>query len=156
MHDKNHDHPRIITRPPFIYLIFIIMGVLLNRLWPISMHLGGLHLTLGWGFIALGLSLMTWGVFVMKKANTPVNPHETPTALVANGPFRFSRNPLYISLTIIYVGIAILLKNGWILSLLIPLLIIMHYGVIFREEEYLENKFGEEYLRYKRSVRRWI
>ena len=156
MQDKNPDHPRIIARPPFIYFAFIIIGAVLNRWWPMKMKLGGLSLPLGWGFIAVGLSLMTWGVLVMKKANTPVDPHETPTALVVRGPFRFSRNPLYISLTLIYIGIAVLLRDGWIFCLLIPLLMAMYYGVILREEEYLEKNFEEEYWKYKRTVRRWI
>ncbi len=83
-------------------------------------------------------------------------PPPTGTRIITTGPYRFSRNPSYVSLTMLYLGIAIAADSVWVLAGLIPTLVVMHYGVILREEEYLEAKFGQEYLRYKRSVPRWL
>ena len=75
---------------------------------------------------------------------------------MTTGPFQFSRNPLYVSLTLFYIGIAIAAQSLWALALLIVVLTLMQRGVIEREERYLEHKFGAEYVRYKERVRRWI
>ena len=75
---------------------------------------------------------------------------------ITSGPFRFTRNPLYISLALVYAGIALTVGSAWALAFLVPVLGIIRYGVIAREERYLEGKFGPEYLRYKQSVRRWL
>ena len=88
------------------------------------------------------------------RAGTTFDPRKATTALITGGPYRFSRNPSYVSLSLLYVGVGIAADSIWILGLFIPTLAVMHYGVICREERYLENKFGEEYLRYKRTVRR--
>ena len=92
----------------------------------------------------------------MKAAGTNVSPHNPTLAIVKCGPYRFTRNPLYVSLCLLQLGISLRL-NDWIaLSLTLVLFGMLHYGVVLREEIYLERKFGEEYLAYKRSVRRWI
>jgi protein-S-isoprenylcysteine O-methyltransferase Ste14 len=91
-----------------------------------------------------------------ERAGTNHGTHKPATALVTGGLNRFSRNPIYISLSLIYAGIALLANSAWALVLLVPLLIVMHYGVIVREERYLEMKFGEDYRRYKAAVRRWL
>jgi protein-S-isoprenylcysteine O-methyltransferase Ste14 len=75
---------------------------------------------------------------------------------VATGPFRFSRNPLYVALTLIYVGLALLTNALWVLVLIVPVLLLMHYGVVRREERYLEAKFGDAYRAYRSSVRRYL
>ncbi len=74
----------------------------------------------------------------------------------ASGPYRFTRNPIYLGMTIIFTGIAIAADSIWVLALLVPVLVIMNIGVIMREERYLEGKFGEDYRQYKASVRRWL
>ena len=92
----------------------------------------------------------------MHAAGTNVNPGRPTTAIVTSGPFRFSRNPLYLSLTLLYFGL-ILAFNTWRgIILLVPLLIIMHFGVVLREERYLEQKFGDEYRDYKARVARYV
>jgi len=92
----------------------------------------------------------------MKQANTAINPAQPTTAIVSDGVFGLSRNPLYLSLTLLYIAISLLLGAFWALLLLLPLLVIVQIGVIEREEKYLERKFGDEYLLYKAQVRRWI
>ena len=81
---------------------------------------------------------------------------ETFTALVTEGPFQFSRNPIYLALTLIYCGIGMAADSGWVLGLVVPVLAVMRYGVIAAEERYLEAKFGEAYRHYKGHVRRWL
>jgi protein-S-isoprenylcysteine O-methyltransferase Ste14 len=78
------------------------------------------------------------------------------TALVTEGPFRYSRNPSYVALTLLYVGVALLINALWILLLVVPALVVLRYGVIAREEAYLTRKFGEAYRQYTTQVRRWL
>jgi protein-S-isoprenylcysteine O-methyltransferase Ste14 len=92
----------------------------------------------------------------MRRAHTNVDPTQPATALVVEGPFMLTRNPLYLSLTLLYTGITILVNTLWAMLLLPVILVVMRWGVIDREERYLERKFGERYLRYKASVHRWI
>ena len=92
----------------------------------------------------------------MLDAGTNIRPNLPAKAIVTSGPFRFSRNPLYCSLTLLYLGLSAFLNTWWSLILLVPLLLVMHVGVVRREERYLERKFGEEYRRYRSSVRRYL
>ncbi len=91
-----------------------------------------------------------------KAAGTSFHTHEPATAILSDGLYGVSRNPIYLALTAIYLGVGVMADAGWVLALLGPLLLVMHYGVIAREERYLERKFGDEYLRYRAKVRRWI
>jgi protein-S-isoprenylcysteine O-methyltransferase Ste14 len=104
----------------------------------------------------LGVLLMAAGVSRFNRAGTNVPTYRPTTALVTDGPYRFSRNPLYISLFLVYAGVGIAADNLWIVGLGVPLFLIMRYGVVAREERYLERKFGQSYLAYKASVRRWL
>ena len=150
------DHPQVITWPPLIYLGFLLGAWLVGHFWPLPLQLREANQPLGWLLIILGLFVIASGVRQMTKAGTPVNPRQSTRTLVINGVFHYSRNPLYISLTLIYLGLAVLSQNAWPIIFLVPLLVVVHYGVILKEESYLEKKFGEEYLEYKRTVRRWL
>jgi len=92
----------------------------------------------------------------MQAAGTNVNPSLPTTSIVTSGPFRLSRNPLYVAVTLLYFGLILALNTWWGIIMLIPLLIIMHFGVVLREERYLEEKFGDEYRRYKARVARYL
>ena len=92
----------------------------------------------------------------MKAAGTNVHPSEPSLALVCGGPFRLTRNPMYLALCLLQVALGFFLNDGIALLFVVPLAVIFHYGVILREERYLTAKFGEPYLQYKREVRRWI
>ncbi len=92
----------------------------------------------------------------IKAAGTNVHPSESALALVRDGPFRFTRNPMYLALSLVQVAPGFFL-NDWItLLFVVPLALILHYGVVLREERYLTGKFGEPYLQFKREVHRWI
>jgi protein-S-isoprenylcysteine O-methyltransferase Ste14 len=92
----------------------------------------------------------------MRRTDTPIDPRKPVSKLVADGPFRYTRNPAYLSLTIIYVGITVLRNALWPILLLPLVLYVIQGDQIEREEQYLERIFGEEYLTYKMSVRRWM
>ena len=92
----------------------------------------------------------------MHAAGTNISPLRPATAVITTGPFRFSRNPLSAALTLLYLGLTLALNTWWGILVAIPLLIIMHYGVVLREERYLDQKFGETYRQYRSTVRRYI
>jgi protein-S-isoprenylcysteine O-methyltransferase Ste14 len=122
----------------------------MNLLPPVLANvLGGLS------FI-LAVILAVLASRTMRQAGTNVNPSQPTTAIVSDGPFRFTRNPLYLSLTLLYSSISLLANALWPMLMLPIVLIIIERGVIAREERYLEDKFGEEYTHYKARVRRWI
>ncbi len=99
---------------------------------------------------------MGWFLRTMRRADTPVDPREPVSRLVTTGPFRYTRNPAYLALTMIYTGVASLAYALSCMLLLPAVVLVMQRGVIEREESYLEDRFGEDYLRYKAQVRRWI
>lgn len=92
----------------------------------------------------------------LTRAGTPVRPNQPTTAIVTDGPYRYTRNPLYLALTGVYTGISLIVNALWPLVLLVAVLFVIQWGVVAREERYLEGKFGESYLAYKRRVRRWL
>ena len=150
------DNPGVIAPPPLIYAGALAIGLLANRLYPIVFVPRGLSRVLGWPLIVGGPVVGSLGLREMKRADTNVDPREPTTAIVTGGPYRFTRNPLYLSMTLIYAGITAL-ANALPAALLLPVVLhIMRRGVIEREERYLARKFGDEYLDYKARVRRWI
>ncbi|MFQ5783307.1 MAG: methyltransferase family protein [Alphaproteobacteria bacterium] len=156
MTDGANDRPGVIAPPPLIYLGFLLAGLGLDRVWPIATLDDGLRYPGGVGLIALGLVVAFLGFAEFRKAGTAVNPHRSTTAIITTGPFRFSRNPLYLALALIHAGVAMAAQSFWALVFLAPALVVVRYGVIAREERYLERKFGRTYLDYKTTVRRWL
>ncbi len=103
-----------------------------------------------------GVLLLGWFEWAMRRAGTPTNPYKPSSGIVTEGPFRYTRNPAYLSMTMVYAGVAFLARAPWALALLPVALGVIRRGVIEREERYLERKFGAEYVSYKARVRRWI
>ena len=106
--------------------------------------------------IVFAVTLARSALRTMRQAGTNINPTQPTTAIVVEGPFRLTRNPLYLSLTVFYAGIATLINAFWVLLLLPVVMLLINRGVIDREEQYLARKFGEQYLHYKEQVRRWL
>ncbi len=154
--DDPQDIPGVIAPPPLIYAGALAVGLLLHRAFPTKFLPRVVARVLGATLIGIAGVVVTSAIREMRRADTPVNPTEPTKALVVEGPFRFTRNPLYLSLTLLYAGIASLVNALWAMLLLPVVLIVMNRGVIDREERYLERKFGKEYLGYKARVRRWI
>jgi protein-S-isoprenylcysteine O-methyltransferase Ste14 len=154
--ETHNDNAGVIAFPLLIYLAGLGIGVVLHLVRPIRLLPRVLSLVLGGGLVAAGGLLVRSAFATMNRAQTNIDPFEPTTAIVSDGPFRYTRNPIYLSLALIYTGVAALINS---LTVLVPLpvvLFIMQRGVIEREEAYLERKFGAEYTQYKARVRRWI
>ncbi len=150
------DTAGVIAPPPVIYLAFLMIGFGADALWPVAVLPQGPRYAAGAAVIALSLALAFSAFGQFRRHKTSFKPHEPSTALITEGPYRFSRNPMYLALSLLYAGIGIAADGPWTLALLVPLLVVLHYGVILREERYLERKFADAYRRYRSSVRRWL
>ncbi len=93
---------------------------------------------------------------VFRTAGTNVEVYRPATSLVVTGPYQFTRNPIYVGMTMAYAGAGVLADSLWVLGLVVPVLVLMDYGVVRREEQYLAEKFGDAYRNYSRTVRRWV
>ena len=145
----------VIAPPPVISLGFLGLGFLLEGLLP-GAELPWWAQWVGAVVIVAGAAVMLWFELAFKRAGTDANPYRPSKALATDGPYRFSRNPGYLGMAITYVGITLAAEAPWALVMLVPATLVIQYGVIHREERYLERLFGEEYLSYKRTTRRWI
>jgi protein-S-isoprenylcysteine O-methyltransferase Ste14 len=150
------DVPNVLILPPLLYGLALAAGFLVQWIAPHPIVSSNAGYSIGGVLLAFGVFLAIWGRRVMERAGTNVNPTLPSTALVATGPFLFSRNPLYVALTLIYIGLALLANALWVLVLIVPVLLILHYGVVRREELYLEAKFGDAYREYRSGVRRYF
>ncbi|MDD3288178.1 MAG: isoprenylcysteine carboxylmethyltransferase family protein [Alphaproteobacteria bacterium] len=146
----------VIARPPVIFLSSLALGYVINIVAPMQFLPERIAIWLGITLIIVSSALAIWAGRMMWCHNTAINPCTPTTAIVSDGPFSFSRNPLYLSLSLFYLGIASLLNAFGMLVVFLFFVLIMQYGVIVREERYLEQKFGDTYLSYKNRVRRWI
>ena len=156
MAEDMSDNPGVIAFPPALYAGTLAIGLLLWFVFPIGFLPRSVSLVLGVLAIIGAGSIAISAFRTMNRAQTAVNPSQPTTAIVSDGVFSWSRNPIYLSLTLLYMAIALLFNALWALLLLLPLLAVVQIGIVKREEIYLERKFGDEYLRYKASVRRWV
>ncbi len=156
MSRKRHAGPGLPVHPPVVYLLALLAGVGLHFLWPIRPLSGWWGVVVGILVIALGTALMPPVLAGFRRAGTAFDPHQPASALIIDGPYRFSRNPAYVALTLWYLGLGLILNNGWVLLLTIVPVLIMDRWAIPREERHLEEKFGQEYVQYKARVHRWL
>ena len=150
------DHAQVITQPPVIYLGSILLGWLINKVFPMTISSGTWFKWVGVIFILIAIIIIALSRREFIKVNTSIRPDKSTTAIITTGPYKVSRNPLYTSLTLFHIALGIVFNNLWILFMVIPAIIMIVLGVITKEEKYLENKFGQQYLDYKSSVRRWF
>ena len=110
----------------------------------------------GWPLVVGGLLLSAWAIRTMCRASVDPNPYKPTTAVVATGAYAVSRNPIYVAFALMHAGVGIWTGKLWVDAMLLPAIAIVRYGVIAPEERYLERKFGDAYIAYKNSVRRWL
>lgn len=145
-----------LVRPPLVYLISLISGAVIQLATPFPFLPGALAVPLGAPLVVVAIVLFAYSVATFRAAGTPVPARKPTTIIVRAGPYRFSRNPIYMAFSLFQLGIAMWVNSVWLLATLVGAVALMHYFVIRREEEYLERRFGAEYLDYKASVRRWL
>jgi protein-S-isoprenylcysteine O-methyltransferase Ste14 len=143
-------------RPPLIYGAAIAIGLACQWMWPRPVRSGGGLDLLGGGLFAVALVLLAASVRRFWAAGTPVPARKPTTAIVRTGPYRFSRNPIYLAFSLLQLGIAVWFNSWWLVATLAAAIALVHYVVIPREEQYLEARFGAEYRDYKGAVRRWM
>jgi protein-S-isoprenylcysteine O-methyltransferase Ste14 len=148
----------VVARPPLLFLGALLLGIIADRLLPPPFSVPG------WGFrwivagflILVGVALAVVAIGNFSRAATPVPTNMPTRALVTTGIHGWTRNPIYVGFFLVYVGIAIAARSPWALILVLPLAITIRYGVVAREEAYLERRFGDVYREYKTRVRRWL
>lgn len=154
--EENTDNPGVVFPPPFIYLGWLAVGFALDYFLPSSLLPDSVRYPAGGVAIALSLGLFISAIRQFRKHGTDFHPNRPDTAILSEGPYRFTRNPIYLAMALLYLGISISADAPWVLAMILPALLIMNFLVIPREERYLERTFGEEYLGYKTTVRRWL
>lgn len=153
---ETSDHAKVVAYPLAIFLGFLILGIIADYVWP-NWSLEPFGRALAFVMFSLPGGVLIYSTFPrFKNAGTTLDPYGEVSAIIRTGPFRFSRNPIYVGMCLIHIGAALGLGGLIALLVLVPVLLIMHYGVILREEEYLEREHGAEYLDYKAEVRRWL
>lgn len=145
--------------PPLIYLVPLALGIWLRHLDPliqVSPAAAALLKRAGIAMVIIAGALLLWALTTFWRARTAVIPHKTATTLVIAGPYRLTRNPMYLGLTILYIGVSLWAAAVWPLLFLPMVIIVMRVAVINREEAYLARRFGDQYRQYQARVRRWI
>lgn len=156
METKAHSSPGVKIPPPIFYLIALLIGIGLNYVWPVA------PVPKAWGYV-IGAIIIVVCVVIMplvlirfKRSKTTFDVRKSATVLITEGPYRFSRNPAYVSLTLLCIGIGFAVNNGWIWVMCVPAILVTDLWIIRKEEQHLEVQFGEKFLKYKSTVRRWI
>lgn len=142
--------------PPLPCLIGLLVGLACDWLWPWPIVRYMFALPLGILLIGVMIVISIGTNKAFKLHATPPDPSEETSAIIDTGPFKYSRNPVYLAVVILQVALGFVFNNTWIVLFAIPAMIMIHYVVVLGEEAYLEAKFGDKYLRYKSQVRRWI
>ena len=151
------DTANVIIRPPIAWALAVLVGLALQ--WIFAMPFMPASVPAGWigGMVLVAaLALFAWAIVTITRAGSNVPTNMPTTTIVATGPYRFTRNPIYLGMFLGLVGLAIALDNLWLLGTLVPFALVIRYGVVAREEAYLERKFGDAYRHYRTRVRRWL
>jgi protein-S-isoprenylcysteine O-methyltransferase Ste14 len=143
-------------RPPLLFAAAIATGVVLHLAWPLSFTARAARWPIGVTLSMTGVALIVAAIREFGVAGTPVPGSRSTTAIVRSGPYRFSRNPIYVGFALIHLGIAASLGSWWLLVTLAVSVSVIAIAVVPREERYLEARFGSMYSAYKSSVRRWL
>jgi protein-S-isoprenylcysteine O-methyltransferase Ste14 len=154
---ETRDRSNAVIRPPIAWALAFAAGLAIDRVYPLrwipatwpNVWIGGI-------VFAAAFALAIWAIVTFRKAGTRVETTKPTMAIVTHGPYRFTRNPIYLGMFLGQTGLAIGFDSLWILAMLIPFCLVLRYGVVTREEAYLARKFGGVYLDYKSRVRRWL
>ncbi|MCG8015105.1 MAG: isoprenylcysteine carboxylmethyltransferase family protein [Candidatus Thiodiazotropha sp. 'RUGA'] len=154
--DKSEDHADVILPPPVIHMVSIGLAGVIGYYFPLPLPDWVILQWVGAMLSAAAITITLWGMREFHASRNPVAPIRPVNRLMVSGPYRFTRNPLYLSLILLQLGLALFFLNGWMAVLLLPVAIIVHVYVVAREEAYLLRRFGSDYQAYQERVRRWI
>ena len=148
---------QVVIRPPLAWALAVMAAFALDWLMPLPFMPAAVPAGwLGGAVVVVALALFAWAIVTITRAGSNV-PTNTPTiSIVDTGPYRFTRNPIYLGMMLALVGLAIAFDSAWLLVTLVPFALVIRYGVVAREEAYLERRFGEVYRRYRARVGRWL
>jgi protein-S-isoprenylcysteine O-methyltransferase Ste14 len=148
----------VIALPPFIFIGFLVAATILEAIIPLRLLAAHAIIRYGAGAVvaACGAVMIALGTRLFVAAGTNIPPSLPTTALVVDGIYARTRNPLYLGMTLVYLGLSVAAGSAWAILLMVPLLWVIQVGVVAREERYLERKFGDAYRAYKGRVRRWV
>ncbi len=152
---EHPDNAEVAFHPPFLLLSFIGLGFAARWLAPAEFLPRVWAVVVGPILVAASFGLFLCTAYILHRGGASIPTSEPTDALVVRGPFRFSRNPIYLSMVSLLIGVGIWVNSLWFIGLAASAVVLLFWGVISREERYLERMFGEEYLTYKRRVRRW-
>jgi protein-S-isoprenylcysteine O-methyltransferase Ste14 len=155
--DDTADTAQVIIRPPLAWGLAVMAGLALDWLVPLPFLPAGLPAGwLGTMVVVLALALFAWAIVTVTGAGSNVPTNRPTISIVESGPYRFTRNPIYLGMFLGLIGLAIAFDTLWLLMMLVPFALVIRYGVVAREEAYLERKFGDVYRGYRSRVRRWL
>ena len=151
------DHARVLIRPTIAWPIAALGGLALNWIRPLPFVPAAVPASLvGATAFAIAVALFAWAIVTMNRAGSNVPTDRPTTTIVDIGPYRFTRNPIYVGMMLGLIGLGIAFDSLWLLILLAAFALVIRYGVVAREEAYLERKFGDAYRLYCMRVRRWL
>lgn len=148
--------PYFILPAPLVYVAFFLLAWVLSSIWPWPLPENPWTLFFGWMAIDASVLLMLWAAWLMLWRKTTLNPYGKPQQLLTEGPFRVTRNPIYVADTLFYMGVALLFADVWVWLFLPVVLVAVSFGVIRHEERLLMQRFGDDYRNYMNKVRRWL
>ena len=148
--------PGVLAPPPLIMVGGAVIAAGIQLFLPLSIGGGIAQLAIGGVVMAAGIAIDIWCAFLFRKAGTHIPPWKPSLVLVTDGPYRFSRNPVYIGFGVVMLGLGLVFDSLWLWLVLVALYPILHYGVVLREERYLRARFGASYDDYLASTRRWL
>lgn len=148
--------PYFILPAPVVYVAFFLLAWALSTVWPLPLPANPWTWFLGWTAIDASVLLMLWAAWLMLWRKTTLNPYGKPQQLLTEGPFRVTRNPIYVADTLLYIGAALLFADIWAWVFLPVVVVAVSMGVIRHEERLLVQHFGDDYRTYMSKVRRWL
>ena len=148
---------QVVIRPPLAWALAVMAAFALDWLMPLPFLPAAVPAGwLGGAVLVVALALFAWAIATIMRAGSNVPTNRPTTSIVDTGPYRFTRNPIYVGMCGGLIGLGIAFDNLWLLLMLVPFALVIRYGVVAREEAYLERKFGDAYRGYRKRVRRWL
>ena len=154
--DTPPDHAAVAFHPPILLVAFLLLGFVLRAIVPLSFAPEQSVALIGPIIVVMSFAMFFWAIATMRRGGGSIPTGEPTDVIVHSGPFRYSRNPIYVSMVALLIGVGVWGNTLWLIGLAVLAAYLLWWGVISREEGYLERKFGSDYTSYKSRVRRWL